>query len=795
MRPSHTPEAQRAWRAKRKAEGRPVAHGTHRARTSKRYSALQSQEIIAWDGEGITTTPASGMDPVEYERMIRTRTRDEYLAAQRQWSQLIHVRIVPDYVWDSDRRRYRLAGEYADVPKRFLDLSKKPTGQSNVLHGNADRIAQGLGLTVDELLEELAGYEAPRYAAIRASVERVHRDDRPIPPVHNYTLLANSLGTYIEADSLSTVECLRFITDVAAAHPRALHIMYGGSYDANMIVADLSYAELESLAAGKRVTIAFGDERSVERYRLFYRARKEFVIERLGTPAFRRDPKTHKRIANVIARVRLWDVIGFFQSSFVSACRSYGLDEQLEEIEAMKAQRSSFEAADRERIRAYCLQECSLLKELFGKVLAAAIEARLSLRRFDGAGACAVALLQRESVRDHVPALPPAAVDHALRCAYSGGRIEICQIGCGPLYDYDLNSAYPAQTTALPSGIGRWVEGDRSPYSLHHVRFSFPPHLPWYPLFVRVAMGVQFPAMGAGWYHRSELEAAKEFARYFGGAIVELAAWSWIPESELKPFAFVPGVYEERKALKVAGAGAEKVLKLALNSLYGKTCQQVGARDGKPPPYFSLHWAGAITAGTRAALVRLAIPYAESVVMFATDGVFTNEPIHIPLSNRLGEWSDGGSTDQGVVAQAGVYWQYAGEEWKAKYRGFDRVSAPTPERVLAAWSRGERWIALPTTRFVTMRSALQSHDLYPYWRTWRTVDRILKIDGRSVKRAGISPFAHPEEGWVNIGVAAPIPVPAPIPYDTWYAKGETQWETIDGVSVTTFADEAADALL
>ncbi len=795
MRPSHTAAAQRAWRAKRKAEGRPVAQGTHRARSRERYAALATQQIIAWDGEGVTSSPGAGLDPVEWERTIRSRTREEYLAAQASWLRFDEVRIIPDYYWENDRRRYMLAGEFADVPKRFLDRSRKPAGQSARLAGNADRVAAELGLTSDELLEELRTARPPRYSEIRAQIEREHRSERPVPPKHDYTLLANSLGEYIEAESLSTRQCLQMLTTTAAAHPKALHVIFGGSYDTNMIVADLDAAELERLAAGKRVTIVFGEPGSYERYRLFYRARKEFVVELLGTPAFTRNAKTRKMQANVVARARVWDVVGFFQSSFVQACRSYGFDDGLAEIEAMKARRSSFDRSDRERIRAYCLAECRLLETLFGRVLQAAIDARLSLRRFDGAGACAVALLQRESVRDHVPAIPAPEIDHALRCAYSGGRIEVCKIGSGPLYDYDLNSAYPAQTIALPSGIGRWVRGEHSRYSLHHILFAFPPNLPWYPLFVRVAMGVQFPRQGEGWYHRSEFGAATEFAEAFGGTIAEIDVWSWVPDTDVHPFAFVAGVYDERRALKAAGAGAEKVLKLALNSLYGKTCQQIGARDGKPPPYFSLHWAGAITAGTRARLVRLAIPHAEKVVMFATDGVFTSEPLPIPLSDCLGEWSDGGATESGVVAQAGVYWQFNDDEWKAKYRGFDRVSAPTPARILDAWHHGERSIMLPTTRFITMRSALQSADLFPYWRTWRTVERVLRIDGKSLKRTSIGLWENPAQGWVPLGVAAPIPVPHPLPYDTWYAKGEESWEQIDGVSATTFSDEVNESLL
>lgn len=724
-------EQKRAYRAQRKAEGRPVPSGSPRNKPRKKRTAEQERarrarrsardraaaRFVAWDGEGVTVEEASGPDPVAWQKMIEALPRSERKAARA-------------------------------------------------------------------------------------------RSDAPKPGKHAYIMLANSRGAYIEADDLSTKRCFDFLLDTASALPKnVVHVIFGGSYDANMMFRDLERADLEAIAAGERVDVTLGGAT----YRVYYRPRKELFVAKFGHPKY--VMKGGKRVANYTQKIRLWDVVGFFQAKFVDAIEEYKLfADRLDTIARMKAQRSHFTLEQRDEIRAYCLEECVMLGELYQTFWDAMLDAGRSLdaidgrgelvmKRHDGAGAVAVALLNRQGVRVHVPDRTEGEVDLALRTAYAGGRIEITKIGRGPLYDRDINSAYPAAAVRLPSGRGRWFRGMTGEHYVARVAFRFPDDLPFYPLFVRImGGGVQFPAAGEGWYHAPEVEAAQEFAEAFGGIVDIRDAFTWRPDSDARPFDFIPQVYELRKQWKIEKPGAQKILKLGLNSIYGKTCQQLGATDDRCPPFFSLQWAGAITSATRAKLVTAAIPIAESVVMFATDGLFTDEPSGISTSDRLGEWSDGGSAADAVVAQAGVYWQFDGE-WSAKYRGFDRSSAPTPAAVLAAWAKREREIHLPTTRFITLKSALASKALFPYWRTWRTVLRSLSIDGRSVKRCGIDARDRPDLGWVDLRPTPPIaPGMISLPYETWYSDHAADAalfsdEFTDDVPSAFFENEVLDALL
>src|SRR5690606_33111725 len=99
-----------------------------------------------------------------------------------------------------------------------------------------------------------------------------------------------------------------------------------------------------------------------------------------------------------------------------------------------------------------------------------------------------------------------------------------------------------------------------------------------------------------------------------------------------RPFGWVPEVYDTRSKWRAEGIGAEKVLKLGLNSIYGKAAQRIGGkRYGRPAPpsWHQMEWAGYATARTRAELYRAALPALArgSAVMFATDAVVSTEPL------------------------------------------------------------------------------------------------------------------------------------------------------------------------
>ena len=160
----------------------------------------------------------------------------------------------------------------------------------------------------------------------------------------------------------------------------------------------------------------------------------------------------------------------------------------------------------------------------------------------------------------------------------------------------------------------------------------------------------------------------------------------------------MPELFEHRLRVgKETGEG--RVIKLALNSLYGKLAQRL---HGK---YSSRIWAGMITAGTRAQVLDLISKHEKqsSVIMVATDGVFSTEYMDVPKRVTLGGWE---RTDYPaiyvaapaphsvILARPGIYWTPGG---KLKARGMGRDTLDRAQVQLAeAIDAGAERVRLPS---------------------------------------------------------------------------------------------------
>jgi hypothetical protein len=125
----------------------------------------------------------------------------------------------------------------------------------------------------------------------------------------------------------------------------------------------------------------------------------------------------------------------------------------------------------------------------------------------------------------------------------------------------------------------------------------------------------------------------------------------------------------------------EKVLKLILNSVYGKLAQFVGSSN-KVPNCANPYYAAAITAYCRRRLLEAALIDPSAIVFFATDGIMATRPLHHlkepaegvvnrpkarPLERvkdeklgdaiSLGDW-EYAQRDGGIFVMAGVYVHY-----------------------------------------------------------------------------------------------------------------------------------------
>jgi len=491
-------------------------------------------------------------------------------------------------------------------------------------------------------------------------------------------------------------------------------VIYGASYDFNCWLADIDRATLELLyETGSAVW------------------RGWWIQWRQG--------KTLS-IANGKKRALFYDVISFFQQAFVKACDSY-LGNRFEHrnmIVENKRLRSTFRPADIDEIIRYNDAELTNLVSLMNELRTRLHNVGLFPSRWDGPGAIAVALMQREGIKAH-KAESPIDLKPAVRSAYFGGRFEVIKCGHSrlPAYEYDLNSAYPWALLDVPSlAQGEWAkinEQSTLPFAVSRVTYKGANSgaLPQ-PLPCRQPNGtISYPRNVTGWYWQPEILAANEYVHKFGGTLTIHETWEFREATNDRPFSFIKPLYQQRKKLKAAGDGSHVGIKLGLNSLYGKLAQQVGAKqnsDGtwRIPPYHQLEWAGYVTSKCRAAVLSLAMKDLRAVIAFETDAVFLSHKVRANEGSGLGQW-EYEQFDNLTYLQSGTYFATKEGSEVAKTRGVDRDTL-TREQVLSAMHAGQPTVESRLTRFIGLGLALQGQ--FDKWRHWITAPKNLSLEAK-----------------------------------------------------------------
>lgn len=564
---------------------------------------------------------------------------------------------------------------------------------------------------------------------------------------HLYTLFAygnqtGARGSLIESnDGLATVECLDFMLEADTTD--SINVIYGGNYDINMWLKDVDRDTLTELYNDGSV--------KWNGYHLGWRPGKQFSIRR-------RDKRFH-----------IYDVLPFFQRTFVQACDEYlGEDwPYRDQIIDGKKRRGSFTEQDSENVKEYNQAELSLLCRLTDELrsrlnsvtlpTSRGISRRIipttdgiRLTRWDGPGAIATALYQKYETKAAIGDVPDQ-VKAAGRHAYAGGRFEIVRQGHSEnrAWQYDINSAYPYTIQNLPClAHGRWEHVQRptgvESFGLYRINnapvlddteWSYPLRYAqdWtrpQPLWYRTGNGrIVYGPATHNWFWSPEARLGLEH-----GARLE-EAYEYVQECDHRPFEFVGKLYEQRAELKRRKDGAHVGIKLGLNSLYGKLAQQVGWKELpngelRIPPYHCLEWAGYITASCRAMLYRAAEKDIDNVIAFETDAIFTREPLDLDIGTGLGQWEETRYRNL-TYLMSGYYFGTLEDGTEVeKSRGVNKGSI-TREIVKDAL-RNQTKIPAEQTRFITLGQAL--HQDWGKWRQWITAPREMStmINGKRI---------------------------------------------------------------
>lgn len=450
----------------------------------------------------------------------------------------------------------------------------------------------------------------------------------------------------------------------------------------------------------------------------------------------------------------IWDIFGFYGKKFTGALADWkvGTAEELAEIERMKNVRAELDQRPFDEVKAYCQSECKKLSILGKRLVQAHKDAGLELKAFHGAGSTASVILKRNSIGERRGVYPSEMRDPMAR-AFFGGRPENSVIGRveGEIYGYDVSSAYPYQCALLAClECGNWRKlrnpKDRdirgAAYALCHWESEPFDSGQWGFLPVRSDEGtIAFPhGARGGWCWKPE--AVK--AQALNPRLVFNEAWLYHTNCDHKPFAEIPSLYKER--LKLGKDGAGLVIKLGLNSVYGKLAQS----QGKSPPFQSWVWAGTITSGTRSQLLDAIALGGNDVLGVATDGVWSRRRLSLPkpldtgtfdTPKPLGGWEEKGPFTNGMFfARPGVYFPLnPTEEQLAEVRGRGlgkRVVYDRWRDIVDAFDRGEPGVTLDNvTRFVGAKSGVSFGPKSGYTRSpefGQWIDRpiTLKFDPR-----------------------------------------------------------------
>lgn len=483
---------------------------------------------------------------------------------------------------------------------------------------------------------------------------------------HHYFLFGYRSGfdmdgsNYIHSNSLTTKECLDFMWSAGAELTNVIHVAFGFSYDVDMILRDLPDDKLRELVDKTEVRW--------NGYNIRYIPRKFFTLS-----------KGRKR------GITIFDVMTFFHSTMIGACREYIADDpDIAFVDAGKHQRGSFTL---ERFQTVVLpyweREGDLLVRLMSQLRRNMVGAGINLTSWHGPGAIADSLIKRERIAGHIQRSrveSPTEVIEATAFAYFGGRFESFMLGRIPhhIYSYDIRSAYPAALSRCPilEG-GEWQHvvkpsGLVDDWGLYrvtcygHPSYDSPLHMG--PLPNRLRSGVvTFGLHGEGWYYGHEVKAAQ----ITGWNIEVHEGWQYVSSETASAFTFLHEMYLQRADWKRAGNPAQLAAKLGINSIYGKLAQLTGWDEENllPPKYHQQWYAGQTTSWCRARLWVAMSQCPDAIVACETDGIYSLEKLSVPLSQHLGDWEQE-DYDEAIYVQSGVYFMRKGDEWsKAKLRG------------------------------------------------------------------------------------------------------------------------------
>ena len=275
----------------------------------------------------------------------------------------------------------------------------------------------------------------------------------------------------------------------------------------------------------------------------------------------------------------------------------------------------------------------------------------------------------------------------------------------------------------------------------------------------------------SGTYHVVEALAALK-KKEFAGAVDFKLGRAWLIEDVTEyPFKKVEDLLNLRQewtrkdpATKkyVDYHPGERILKLAVNSCYGKLGQRFGA--GKDWSFYEPAYAGYINAWTRAQLLTYAKP--EDVIMFVADGIYSRSKLDCPVPpvKTWGQWEKEEGPMDAILP--GIY-RFNGQ---VKCRSFPKLGFKFDQVYEGIRKTGQ--YEFSDRRFVGVRQSLAQFRAYPKAGFYEIKKKIDWLNGNSKRdprswvgddysepispisqgrsKASLSPYDEEENGETNL---------------------------------------------
>jgi hypothetical protein len=465
-------------------------------------------------------------------------------------------------------------------------------------------------------------------------------------------------------------QILEYLTKPKFQH--CFNWFYNIQYDFESFVKYLSTSDLQELYTEGSIDYAITKKsanQSLELvYHIEYMKRKYFGISIIGSKDY----------------YHYYDLFNFMDVSLNKASKKYLNEQKNDDVDSSRLNLDlNYWNENQEKIIKYCIQDSFLTMKLankFWKIMYDNLnlipkrpfsKGKLSEEYF--LKTCNIPTINNLITRDGRKIL-----EFAYKSFY-GGRFELVKRGYfEKVYCYDIKSAYPAQMAQLIDmsiDKGTWKETKN--------KISPDAFEGWYRVIIK-SNEVNFAPIvykinniniyPNGKFNQYLLKSEIEFIRenFDNVEIKIISGVEFFPKEYVYPFKIeVEKLYKWKD--KETDDDIKHVVKIILNSIYGKTIQVSQNETNEIGNLFNPMYASMITSKTRMKLLELALQKPETVIMFSTDGLHTTEELKTPAYPKLGEFAKD-FVGEGVYLMSDVYNIWTDKQVKNKIRGFNAGS-------------------------------------------------------------------------------------------------------------------------